>query len=363
MLFARSPGIGHTKAMKKRITATLISVVLLFALVGGAAAQSALAVISIGNSSGSPGDTVIVPINLSSQGGAQVSGVNFTLNFDGSRLSVSQIDTGSAALAAGKSVGWSPTLIPCTGTCNLIIAGLNANVISDGAIAQVHFSVLPLASGGTSFLTISSVIASNPLATAIPSSVNNGSFQVITPTNTPVPPTNTSTNTPVPTNTSTKTPGPSPTPSITPTPSLTPTPSNTSPPTATHTPGPSPTASSTPSGTLTPSLTPTVTPTRKATATRTPTSQGAGEGLELEGAAAATGTALAEFEGAVAATSTALAEEAAARPTDEIINTGPSSGTPIRSELFIAAGLLLLAIVLGGGAAYLEWRRRKQVEA
>jgi hypothetical protein len=75
--------------------------------------------------------------------------------------------------------------------------------------------------------------------------------------------------------------------------------------------------------------------------------------------AAATGTALAEFEGAVAATSTALAEEVAARPTDQIIGTDPSSGRLLRPEVVIAAGLLLLAIVLGGGAGYLAWRRQQ----
>ncbi|GMR10522.1 MAG: hypothetical protein BMS9Abin28_1343 [Anaerolineae bacterium] len=356
--------------MKRRIAAVLVPTILLLALTGSAAAQSALAVISIGSDSGNPGDTVIVPISLASQGGAQVAGVNFTLSFDGSRLAVSQIDTGSAASAAGKSVSWSP-MPTCTGSCSIIVAGLNRNVISDGVIAQVHFDVLSGASSGTSSLTLSSAVATNPSATPIPASVTNGSFQVIPPTNTPAP-TATFTNTPTPSNTPTATntpipptptnsatPGPSPTPSRTPTPSLTPTPSKTSPPTATHTPGPSPTASNTPSGTLTPSATATATPTRRATATRTPTSEGAGEGLELEGAVAATGTALAEFEGAVAATSTALAEEIAARPTDQIVATGPSSGQLQRPELFVAAGLLLLAIVLGGGAAYLIWRRQQ----
>ncbi|MCZ6528914.1 MAG: hypothetical protein O6949_01095 [Chloroflexi bacterium] len=102
-----------------------------------------------------------------------------------------------------------------------------------------------------------------------------------------------------------------------------------------------------------------MTSTKRATTTRTQTSEGAGEGLELEGAAAATGTALAEFEGAVAATSTALAEEVAARPTDQIVATGPSSGLLQRPEVFVTAGLLVLAIVLGGGAAYLIWRRQR----
>ena len=82
--------------MKRRIAAIVVPLVLLLTLTWNVSAQ-ALAVISIANGSGNPGDTITVPISLSSQGGAQVAGVNFTLNFDGSRLAVSQINTGPAA--------------------------------------------------------------------------------------------------------------------------------------------------------------------------------------------------------------------------------------------------------------------------
>ncbi|MFQ5921541.1 MAG: hypothetical protein ACE5M4_01740 [Anaerolineales bacterium] len=68
---------------------------------------------------------------------------------------------------------------------------------------------------------------------------------------------------------------------------------------------------------------------------------------------------MAEFEGAVAATATALAEEISARPTDEIVAIDSSFDFLQQTEFLIAAGLLLLAIVLGGGAAYLIWRRQQ----
>ena len=342
--------------MRKTALAVSLTTILSLAGVSNASAQSPLAVLTAGSDSGNPGEFDInIPITSSSQGGAEVSIVNFDLNFDSSRLSVASITIGSAATNAGKA--FIPSQ-PSPGVVRVFIwdPELNPEIIANGTLANISFNVLGGASPGPSGLNLSDVTVGDLAAQGVPHSVNNGTFTVNPPTSTPAP---TSTNTPVPTSTSTNTPGPSATPSNTPTTGPSPTPSNTSPPTATHTPGPSPTASSTPSGTLTSSPTATVTPTRQATATRTPTNQGAGEGLELEGAAAATGTALAAFEAAIAGTSTALAEEAAARPTDELISTGPGSGTPIRPELFAAGGLLLLAILLGGGAAYLAWRRER----
>ena len=329
---------------------------LLLASVSSAAAQTPLASLTASDASGDPGEPGInVPISLSSQGGAEVSIVNFDLNFDSSRLSVASITIGSAASNAGKA--FIPSQ-PSPGVVRVIIwdPELDPEIIANGTLANVSFNVLGGASPGPSGLTLTGVTVGDLAAQGIPHSVNNGTFTVIAPpTDTPVPTsTPTPSNTPVPpTPTYSATPGPSPTAS------LTPTPSNTSPPTATHTPGPSPTASTTPSGTLTPSATATSTPTGQITTTRTATSSGAGEGLELEGAAAATGTALAEFEGAVAATSTALAEEVAARPTDQIVSTGPSTGALLRPQLFIACGLLLFALLLGGGAGYLIWRRQR----
>ena len=342
-------------------TACLIAVLLL-ASVSSAAAQTPLAVLTASNGSGDPGENGInVSVSLSSQGGAEVSIVNFDLNFDSNRLSVASITIGSAASNAGKA--FIPSQ-PSPGVVRVIIwdPELDPEIIANGTLANVSFNVLGGAASGPSDLILTGVTVGDLDVQAVPHSVNNGTFTVIaSPTDTPVP-----SNTPTPSNTLTPTitqvpptPTYSATPGPSPTASLTPTPSNTSPPTATNTPGPSPTASTNPSGTLTPSATTTSTATGQATTTRTPTSEGAGEGLELKGAAAATGTALSEFEGAVAETSTALAEEVAARPTDQIVATGPSSGLLQRSELIVAAGLLPLTIVLGGGAAYLIWRRQQ----
>ena len=342
--------------MRKAALITSLIATLSLAGVSNAAAQGPMAVLTAGSNSGNPGDIGInVPVSLASQGGAEVSIVEFDFNFDSNQLSVQSVSIGSAANNAGKTFSYS---VPSPGQIKVIIWDFESDpeIIANGTLANVSFNVLGAASPGSSGLTLTGVIVGDLDVQDVPHSVNNGTFTVIAPTITPAP---TSTDTPVPTNTPrpTNTPGPSATPSNTSTSGPSPTPSNTSPPTATHTPGPSPTTSSTPSGTLTTSPTATVTLTRLATTTRTLTVKGAGEGLELEGAAAATGTALAEFEAAVGGTSTALAEEAAAQPTDEIISTGPTSGTSIRPVIIVAAGLLLVAITLGGGAAYLIWRR------
>ncbi len=342
--------------MKRHLAAVLVPGSLLLPLTWSAAAQTPLAVLTASNGSGDPDENGInVPVSLSSEGGAEVSIVNFDLNFDPNRLSDASITIGSAASIAAKP--FIPSQ-PSPGVVRVIIwdPELDPEIIANGTLANVSFNILGGASPGLSGLTLTDVTVGDLDAQAIPYSVNNGTFTVIAPpTDTPVPTsTPTPSNTPIPpTPTNSATLGPSPTAS------LTPTASNTSPPTATHTPGPSPTPSPTPKGTLAPTATGSATPTKRATTTRTPVSEGAGEGLELEGAAAATGTALAEFEGAVAATSTALAEEVAAQPTDQIVATGPSSGLLQRPEVFVTAGLLVLAIVLGGGAAYLIWRRQR----
>ena len=263
----------------KWLVTAVTAIALLSRAIGHAWAQSPLDIL-VGSGSGQPGDPVIViPVSMECSGTSPIASSNFDLNFDANTLTLTGVTGGSSsALKTVDSLSYS-------GYERIIIYG-GRSLMPCGTLANVSFNVRANAPSGQTDLTLSAYIFSNPDATSVPVNIQNGSFQVPTPTHTPVPPTNTPTpsNTPVPpTATNSATPGPSPTPSLTPTSSMTPTPSNTSPPTATHTPGPSPTASSTPSGTLTPSPTATVTLTLRATTTRTPPSKGAGEGLELEG--------------------------------------------------------------------------------
>jgi hypothetical protein len=143
-----------------------ISLVVVLALPVGAGAQATSATLSVGSGSGAPGDTgVDVPVSLSSSGSAQVSSLQFDLQFDSSRLSVSNVTTGSAAAAAGKSVSWHAQ---SANVIRVLAAGINQNVIEDGPVAIVSFSVSTGAAGGTSTLGLPSVTASDECCAPAP---------------------------------------------------------------------------------------------------------------------------------------------------------------------------------------------------
>lgn len=274
----------------------LVAIVMLMFGTEPAFALTPTAVISIDSGSGIASQTgIVIPVSLASQNDATVAGVNFTLNFDATRLQVSDIATGSAAAAADKSVSWNPN--NCAGSCPVLIAGINQHVIGDGVIAQVTFNVQPDAAPILdSPLQLTEAVAAHPdpESVHIPVVVNNGSFTVLAPTPTP-------TNTPVP-----PTAGPSATPSRTPTPTKTHTPGPSPSPTATRTPGPTSTPTRTVSPTVTGTPDGTITLTAEA-GTGEPKGEAGGEDVS---AAAATGTAIAEFEAAVAQTATAIATPA-----------------------------------------------------
>ena len=105
-----------------------------------------MASLSVGSGSGLPGATNIsIPVSLASLGGAQVTGLNFDLSFNSSRLSVGSVTIGSAASSAGKSLSWSQ---PAANRIRVIIVGFNATAIPDGTVAVVSINVLGGARGG-----------------------------------------------------------------------------------------------------------------------------------------------------------------------------------------------------------------------
>jgi len=348
-------------------------------LPGNARAQASGATLSVGSGSGSPGTLdVVVPVTLSSEPSSEVSGVNFDLLYDSSRLSVGGVTIGAAASAAGKSLSSSQ---PSPGTVRVIVFGLNQEAIADGILADIHFNVLPAAAPGQSALTLSAASASDPWGVAVlPLTLSNGSFTVTSP-----PASSTPTRTPTLSATASRTPTRTATATATTTRTITPTPSRTLTATATRTRTVTPTrtASSTPGPSPTPSFTAPPSATRVATSTNpppttavatlmpswtpsdTPELFGATEtaltpavggasgptspGIppEVETAAVATGTALAELDRSVAATATALAD----------LGSRDTSMTP-------GAVILLTALAIGGaaltaGLVYLLLSRRR----
>jgi hypothetical protein len=311
--------------MKKKLSFSLLSLILLLTLMGDSAAGSPTAVISAGSGSGKPGDTNIsAPINLQSQDGAQVAGMNFDLSFDDKRMDVSNVTIGSSASSAGKIISWSR---PSSDTLRVIIFGLNQDPIPSGTVANVIFNVLESSAPGTSPLTLSHAAATDPSGGGIGIKLNHGSFTVLTPPATTTPtiaptdppvatstPTSAPTDPPIPTHTSTIAPTVSPTPTVTTSlgPSPAGGPSTTPEPTKTGIPSASATSEITPTGSVTPTQNLTISSEASASPTdvlsASPTLVHEGENLtDHEWAAGATGTAEAELEAAVEATATALA--------------------------------------------------------
>ena len=305
--------------------------------------------LSAGSASGDPGDTVTIPISIDSASGVEVSGLNFDLSFDASRLTLDHVSAGPAATSAEKSVSSST---PSSGTVRVIVFGLNQTAIPDGTLVNVFFEIKAGSAPGTIALPLGNAAASSPAGSSVPISTSAGSLTIQAPPPTAVPTSSaTSTLTPslLPTNTATATKTSTaantaaPTTTIAPSGTVPPSPTPTSsqiPPTASPTqPGPTATntqlsatatgAQGSPTTTRTelpgsPTIPPaTGTPTvsdpragREPTATQrsNPLSpRRGGEGMTLDEAVAATATELARFDASVQATATALAEGVSGR--------------------------------------------------
>lgn len=342
-----------------------------------AAAQSPYAVLSASNGSGMPGAANInISVSLSSFDGAEVSAVNFDLNYDSSRLSLSNEDitAGPAASSAGKTVSGN---IIAPGTARVIIFGTNQTPILDGVIVNFSFDVLPGATPGTTSLTLSNTAASSPDADPVSVNTSNGTFTVLAPpaTNTPTSTatrtaTATSTSTSPPADTATATPttsGASPTPSRTPRPSNTPSSgaTNTSAPAATATNTNTASAGSDGTPEQTPSPTSTGSPPVEDSSTESPESDEKTLATDLESSIAATGTAYMQIEDAVAATGTALAQ------TDPGPVPAPSEGNPSifawiggQTDILLLGGLGLVAMLAAAAflARYMLRRRSMNEE-
>jgi MYXO-CTERM domain-containing protein len=109
------------------------------------------------------GSQVAVEFTLSADASERVTGIQFDLQFDSRALSITKIDTGPAALAAGKILS-SNELAP--GRYRVLVAGLNQSQIESGVVVVAEVEVAPDA-GGTLPLEIAALVLSDPKGRSI----------------------------------------------------------------------------------------------------------------------------------------------------------------------------------------------------
>ena len=320
------------------LAALLMALVSTVNSVGPALAQSN-PTLSVGSGSGLPGSTgKLIPVSLGSNTAA--SALQFNLNFDSNKLTVSQVSVGSAA--SGKTVESNVS----SGSVSVVIYG-GTSTIGNGTLVNVTFNILSSASAGQVPLTLSNVVASDSNANTVQVTTSNGSITILqaapssTPIHTPtrtltatVTPSQTPSRTPTATFTPSRTvtPGPSPTPSLTPTPSMTFTPSPTRP-------------------TATPSITNTFDPNASPTWTSEPGRARLSSG-PTSGPGGFSNLLSGEMETAVVETATALAETEADSSSDKGLPPASSglSGRLIsfaQSWLGVPVLIVLAAIEIG----------------
>ena len=123
--------------------------------------------LSIGSGTAAAGGSVSVPINLTSTGGAQTSGFEWSFSFSSDITGVTVV-AGSSTTNAGK-------ILSCSGTKCLIV-GFNATVIGDGPIAVATFQIAANPSSTAIPIQLTSVVASTADGASIPSSGVSGSI-------------------------------------------------------------------------------------------------------------------------------------------------------------------------------------------
>ena len=143
----------------------LLSTFVLLGLQSIALAQSVT--LSLGSTTGTAGGTVVLPINLTSAGGAQTSGLQWTFSFTSDITGVT-VAAGTSTTAAGKSIS-------CSGN-NCLIVGFNSNVIADGQVAVATFQISGQPSSNPISIQLTSVVASTAGGTSIPSSGSTGTI-------------------------------------------------------------------------------------------------------------------------------------------------------------------------------------------
>jgi len=128
--------------------------------------------LSIGSASGTAGATVSLPINLTSSGGPQTAGLQWSFAYSADITGVTVV-AGPSAINAGKS-------ITCLGN-NCLLLGFNNTAMSDGTVATATFQVASNPSTTSILVQITGVVASTAAGDSIPASGGSGTISLPAP--------------------------------------------------------------------------------------------------------------------------------------------------------------------------------------
>jgi len=123
--------------------------------------------LSIGSAAGTPGGTVSLPINLTSSGGAQAAGLQWSFVYSSDITSVSVV-AGPSAISASKN-------ITCSGN-NCLLLGFNSTAMADGTVATATFHISSAPSATSIPVQISGVVATSAGGDSIPASGGAGTI-------------------------------------------------------------------------------------------------------------------------------------------------------------------------------------------
>ena len=115
--------------------------------------------LSLASGAGTPGGSVVLPLTITSTGGAQAAGVQWSFTYSADITSVT-VAVGSAATTAQKSLS-------CNGNLCLV-SGMNSTVIADGTVATATFQIAANPSAQTIPIQITSVVAASLAGSSIP---------------------------------------------------------------------------------------------------------------------------------------------------------------------------------------------------
>lgn len=114
--------------------------------------------------SGSPGQSMQVPLNLTAQGTAAPAAFQTDVSFDQTKLTFASAQAGAQLTAASKTL--STTVLP-NGDVRLLATGVNQFVIANGLVANVTFTVSSQFLTGSTVVTLKNCTSSSALGSAL----------------------------------------------------------------------------------------------------------------------------------------------------------------------------------------------------